>query len=33
MNGCITALGRFISCLGEWALPFFKHLKSKGPVG
>jgi hypothetical protein len=32
INGCITALGRFISHLGEWALPFFKLLKSKGPV-
>jgi hypothetical protein len=33
LNGCITALGRFISRLGERALPFFKLLKSKRPVG
>ena len=32
LNGCITALGRFISRLGERALPFFKLLKKKGPV-
>ena len=31
-NGCITALGRFISRLGERALPFFKLLKKKGPI-
>ena len=31
LNGCITALGRFISWLGEKALPFFKLLKKKGP--
>ena len=31
LNGCITALGRFISRLGERALPFFKLLKKKGP--
>ena len=33
LNGCITALGRFISRLGERALPFFKLLKKPGPVG
>jgi hypothetical protein len=27
LNGCVTALGRFISRLGERALPFFKLLK------
>ena len=27
LNECITALGRFISRLGEQALPFFKLLK------
>ena len=32
LNGCITALGRFISRLSERALPFFKLLKKKGPV-
>ena len=32
LNGCITALGRFISRLGERALPFFKLLKKSGPV-
>ena len=32
LNGCITALGRFISRLGECALPFFKLLKKKGPI-
>ena len=31
-NRCITALGRFISRLGERALPFFKLLKKSGPV-
>ena len=31
LNGYITALGRFISWLGEKALPFFKLLKKKGP--
>jgi hypothetical protein len=30
LNGCITALGRFISILGERALPFFKMLKKPG---
>ena len=29
---CITALGRFISRLGERALPFFKLLKKSGLV-
>ena len=32
LNGCVTALGRFISRLGERALPFFKLLKKSGPV-
>ena len=32
LNGCITALGRFISRLGKRALPFFKFLKKSGPV-
>ena len=32
LNGCITALGRFISRLGERAMPFFKLLKKSGPV-
>jgi hypothetical protein len=32
LNGCITALGRFISRLGERALPFFKLLKKPEPV-
>ena len=32
LNGCITALGRFISRLGERALPFFKLLKKRGPI-
>ena len=32
LNGCITALGRFISRLGERALPFFKLLKKTGPM-
>ena len=32
LNGCITTLGRFITRLGEWALPFFKLLKKSGPV-
>ena len=27
----VTALGRFISKLGERALPFFKLMKKKGP--
>ena len=29
--GCVTSLGRFISKLGEHALPFFKLMKKKGP--
>jgi hypothetical protein len=32
LNGCITTLGRFISRLGERALPFFELLKKPGPV-
>ncbi|KAM0859245.1 hypothetical protein ACQ4PT_047320 [Festuca glaucescens] len=32
LNGCVTALGHFISRLGEWALPFFKLLKKSGPI-
>src|SRR3954465_12247787 len=32
LNGCITALGRFISRLAERALPFFKLLKKSGPI-
>ena len=32
LNGCVTALGRFVSRLGERALPFFKLLKKSGPV-
>jgi hypothetical protein len=32
LNGCITALGRFISRLGEHALPIFKLLKKSRPV-
>ena len=32
LNGCVTALGRFISRLGERALPFFKLLKQKCPI-
>ena len=32
LNGCVTALGRFISRLGERALPFFKLLKQRGPI-
>lgn len=31
LNVCITALGRFISRLGEHAVPFFKLLKKLGP--
>jgi hypothetical protein len=30
LNGCITALGRFISRVGEHALPFFQLLKKRG---
>ena len=32
VSGCITALGCFISRLGERALPFFKLLKKSGLV-
>src|SRR3989337_255450 len=31
LAGCVTSLGRFISKLGERALPFFKLMKKKGP--
>ena len=31
LTGCVTALGRFISKLGERALPSFKLMKKKGP--
>ena len=31
LTGRVTALGRFISKLGERALPFFKLMKKKGP--
>ena len=31
LAGCVTSLGRFISKLGERALPFFKMMKKKGP--
>jgi hypothetical protein len=27
LTGCMAALNRFISRLGEWGLPFFKLLK------
>ena len=27
LTGCLTALNRFLSRLGEWGLPFFKLLK------
>ena len=30
LAGCVTLLGRFISKLGERALPFFKMMKKKG---
>ena len=30
LAGCVTSLGRFISKLGECALPFFKLMKKKG---
>jgi hypothetical protein len=33
LNGCITALGHFISRLGERILPFFKLLKKPGYRG
>jgi hypothetical protein len=29
LTGCMAALNRFISKLGEWGLPFFKLLKHK----
>jgi hypothetical protein len=29
LTGCMAALNRFISKLGEWGLPFFKLLKTK----
>ena len=32
LTGRVNALGRFISKLGEQALPFFKLMKKKGPV-
>ena len=31
LTGRVTALGRFISKLGERAMPFFKLMKKKGP--
>ena len=31
LAGRVTTLGRFISKLGERALPFFKLMKTKGP--
>ena len=31
LTGRVTASGRFISKLGEQALPFFKLMKRKGP--
>lgn len=31
LAGCVTSLGRFISKVGEQALPFFKIMKRKGP--
>ena len=31
LTGRVTALGRFISKLGECALPFFKLMKKKSP--
>ncbi|XP_073363164.1 uncharacterized protein [Aegilops tauschii subsp. strangulata] len=31
LAGCVTSLGRFISKLGERALPFLKLMKKKGP--
>ena len=30
LAGCMTSLGRFISKLGECALPFFKLMKKRG---
>src|SRR5664279_5809279 len=32
LGGCITTLGRFISRLGEHALPFFNLLKNSRPI-
>lgn len=32
LAGCVTALGRFISKLGERALSFFKMMKRTGPL-
>ena len=32
LAGCVTSLGRFISKLGERALPFFKLMKKNGAV-
>src|SRR5437762_3066279 len=29
LTGCMAALSRFISCLGEWAMPFYKLLKKQ----
>ena len=31
LTGCMAALSRFISCLGEKGLPFFKLLKASEP--
>ena len=31
LAGCVTSLGRFISKLGEHALPFIKLMKKKEP--
>ena len=31
LAGYVTSMGRFISKLGERALPFFKMMKKKGP--
>ena len=31
LAGCVTSLGRFISKMGERALPFFKLMKRKEP--
>jgi hypothetical protein len=32
LTGCMAALNRFISKLGEWGLPFFKLLKHQEKV-
>src|SRR6266542_1144150 len=29
LTGCMAALSRFVSCLGEWAMPFYKLLKKQ----